>query len=131
MLLDTTEVNVEFVEMLQEGAKRGAFGHLCESVDIFRETFATITVLTIGTRNVRVGIVDVTGEENTGVNLSPICSHLLAILFARIEIGYFVRTEDVVHILGELCFKRRHYRKFLADEDLGEQIPAVWKSILS
>ena len=32
MLLDTTEVNVEFVEMLQERAKRSAFGHFGEEI---------------------------------------------------------------------------------------------------
>ena len=34
--------------------------------------------------------------------LTPVASHLLAVLAAGIEVGDLVGSEDVVHVLGEL-----------------------------
>lgn len=59
MLLKSSEVNVEFMQMLQENSKRSASRHLSESVDILWEALATITKLAIRTRDVGVGVVDV------------------------------------------------------------------------
>lgn len=68
-----------------------------------------------------MGVVDVTGEKDSGVHLAPVCAHLFTVLTAGIEIGNFISSEDVVHVLGELSLQRTHDGELLADEDLGEQ----------
>ena len=98
-------MNIEFMQRLKQLAERGACGLLCEGVDILREALATIAELAIRTRDVGVGVIDVAGEEHTGMNLAPVASHLLTVLTASIEVSYLVSTKDVVHVLGELCFK--------------------------
>ena len=105
MLLESTEVNVEFVEVLKESTERCTLGHLGEGIDILREALATITELAIRTGDKGVGVVDVAGEEHAGVYLAPVASHLLAVLSASVEVGYLVGSEDVVHVLGELGFE--------------------------
>ena len=122
MLLYAAEVDVELVEVLQEGAERRAFRHLGKGVDIFREALAAVAELTVGAGDVGVGVIDIAGEEHAGVDLAPVGSHLLAVLAAGVEVGDFVCAEDVVHVLGQLCFQRSHDGEFLADKDLGEQI---------
>ena len=69
-----------------------------------------------------MGVVDVARQKNAGVHFTPVSTHLLAVLFASIEIGYFIRTEDIVHVLGQLCLQRTHHRKFLTHEDLCQQV---------
>ena len=59
MFFESTEVNVKFVKRFKEFAERGACGHHGEGVDILRETLATIAELTVRTRDVGVGVVDV------------------------------------------------------------------------
>ena len=59
MLLKSTEVNIELMEMLKESAERCALCHLSKGVDILREALATIAELAIRTRDVGVGVVDV------------------------------------------------------------------------
>ena len=59
MCVKATEVDVEFVEVLYEGAEGGAFGHLGKGVDILGEALATIAELTIWTGYVCMSIVDV------------------------------------------------------------------------
>ena len=105
MLLKSTEVYIQFMQMLKESPERCALGHHGEGVDILREALATITELAVRTRDVGVGVVDVAGEEHAGVYLAPVASHLLAVLTAGIEVGYLVGSEDVVHVLGELGFE--------------------------
>ena len=121
VFFDAAEMDVEFVEMLQERAKRSAFGHFGKGIDVFRETFATITKLAIRSGNVGVGVVDVAREKHAGVDFAPIGSHLLAILAAGVEVGNLVCAEDIVHVFGEFCLQRRHDCEFLAHKDLGEQ----------
>ena len=106
MLLDAAEMDVEFVEVLEEGSEGGAFGHLGEGVDILGEAFTTIAKLAIGTRNVGMGVVDIAGEEDAGVDLTPVGSHLLAVFTACVEIGHLIGSENVVHILGQLGLQR-------------------------
>ena len=118
VFLDTTEMNVQFVEVLQEYSEGCSFGHFCKCVHVFRETFSAITEFTIGSRDVGVGVVDVAGEEYAGVDFAPVSTHFLAILAASVEIGYFVGTKDIVHVLGELCLQRAHHCEFLANENL-------------
>ena len=55
------------------------------------------------------------------MHLAPVGSHLLTVFAAGIEIGDLVGTKHVVHILGEFCLKRCHYRELLAHKNLGEQ----------
>ena len=100
VLLDAAEMNVQLVEMLQQRAERSALRHLGKRVHILRETLTAVSELTIRTRNIRVRVIDVTRQKNTGVNLSPVCAHLLAIFAARIEIRYFIRAEHIVHVFG-------------------------------
>ena len=122
VLLHATEMNIELVKVLQERAERRAFGHFGKSIDILREAFASIAELAVRSWDIGVGVVDITGEQDTGVDLTPVGSHLLAVLAAGVEIGDFVCTKDIVHVLGQLCFQRSHDGKFLADEDLGEEL---------
>ena len=100
MFFHTAEVYIQLMEMLQQRTQRGTLGHLSESIYILRETFTAVSVLTVRTRYVSVRIVDVTGQQYAGMNLSPICSHLLALLLTSIEVGYFVCAEHIVHVFG-------------------------------
>lgn len=58
----SAEVDVEFVERSKEGAEGGACGHLGKGVDVLGEALAAVTELAVGTGDVGVGVVDVTGE---------------------------------------------------------------------
>ena len=60
MLFFATEMDVEFVEVLKQGAQGGAFGHLGEGVHILREALAAIAVLAVGAGDVGVCVVDIT-----------------------------------------------------------------------
>ena len=104
MLLYTTEMDIQLVQVFQKGAKGCAFGHLGKSVDVLGEALATVAELAIRTRDVGVGVVDVAGEEDAGVHLAPVSSHLFAVLAAGVEVGDLIGTKDIVHILGELGF---------------------------
>ena len=105
MLFKSTEMNIKLMQVLKKSAERSACGHLCECIHILREALATIAELAIRTRDVGVGVVDVAGEEHAGVYLAPVATHLLAVLAAGVEVGDFVGSEDVVHVLGELSFE--------------------------
>ena len=59
MLLKSTEMNIQLVKVLKECTERCALGHHGEGVDILREALATIAELTVRTRNIGVGVVDV------------------------------------------------------------------------
>lgn len=122
MLLESTEVNIELMEVLKKSAERCALGHHGEGIDILWEALATITELAVRTRDIGVGVVDVAREKHAGVYLAPVASHLLAVLTAGVEVGYLVGSEDVVHVLGELGFEWGHDGELLAHEDLGEEI---------
>ena len=122
MLLYPTEMDIQLVKVLQEGSKRCTLRHLGKGIDILGEALATVAELTIGTGDVGVGVIDVTGEEHTGVDLAPVTTHLFAILAASVEVGDFVGTKDIVHILGEFCLQRGHDGELLADKDLSEQV---------
>ena len=116
-----TEVDVEFVEVFQECAERCSFGHLGEGIDVFRETFASVAEFAVRSGYLSVRIVDITGEKDACVHLTPVHAHLLAILAAGIEIRHFVCAEDIVHILSQLCLQRRHDGEFLSDKDFRQQ----------
>ena len=105
MLLKSSKGHIQLMQMFKESTERCALGHHGEGIDILREALATIAELAVRTWDIGVGVVDVAGEEHAGVYLSPIASHLLAILTAGIEVGYLVGSEDVVHILGEFGFE--------------------------
>ena len=62
MLLETSEVHIELIQMLKKRTERSACGHLCESIHILREALATIAELAIRTGDVGVGVVDVAGD---------------------------------------------------------------------
>lgn len=59
MLLNTTEVNIELMEVRKECAEWCAFCHLSKGVDILWEALATITKLAVWSRDVGVGVVDI------------------------------------------------------------------------
>lgn len=101
MLLYPTEMNIQLMQVLQQSAERGTLGHLGEGVDILGEALATVAELAIRTGDVGVSVVDVAGEEDAGVHLAPIGSHLLAVLAAGVEVGHLVGSEHIVHILGQ------------------------------
>ena len=60
MLLKSTEMYIELMQRFKQLAERGACGHLGEGVDILREALAAIAELAIRTRDVGMGVVDVT-----------------------------------------------------------------------
>jgi len=121
MLFYPTEMHIQFVQVLQQGTKWRALGHLGEGVDILGEALATVAELAVGTGDVGVGVVDITGEEDAGVHLAPVGSHLLAVLAAGVEVGHLVGSEHVMHILGQLGLQRGHHGELLAHEDFGEK----------
>ena len=121
MFFYATEMDVELMEVLQQGAEGGALGHLGKGIHILGEALASIAVLAVGTGDVGVGVVDIARKQNAGVHLAPVGAHLLAIL-AGVEVGDLVGSEDIVHILGELGLKGSHDGKLLAHEYLGEQL---------
>lgn len=92
MLFKSTEVHIQFVEMLQKRSKRCSCCHLCECVNILGEAFATVAELAVGTGDVGMGVVDVAGEEDAGMYLAPVTTHLLTILTAGIEIGDLISS---------------------------------------
>ena len=54
--------------------------------------------------------------------LSPVATHLLAVLTASVEVGHLIGSKDVVHVLGEFGFERSHDGELLAHEDAGEEV---------
>lgn len=122
MLLHATEMNIQFMQVLQQGSKGCSLSHLGKGVDILGEALAAISELAVRARDVGVGVVDVAGEKDAGVHLAPVGSHLLAVLAAGVEIGDLISSKDVVHVLGEFCLQRSHHGELLAHENLGEQI---------
>ena len=59
MLLYTSKMHVQFVEMFQQCTKRSSLGHLGKGIDILREALATITELTIRTGDIGVSVIDI------------------------------------------------------------------------
>ena len=100
MLFESSEMDIQFMQMLQQGAERGACGHLGKGIDILGEALATIAVFAIRTGDVGVGVVDVARQQHSGMYLSPVGSHLLAILAAGVEVGDLIGSKHVVHVLG-------------------------------
>ena len=82
MLLHSPEMHIQLVEVLQQGAKGRALGHLGEGVDVLGEALASVTELAVGTGDVGVGVVDIAREEHAGVHLAPVSTHLLAVFVA-------------------------------------------------
>ncbi len=54
-------MNVQFMEVLQQGSEGCALSHFGKGVHVLGEALAAITELTIRTRDVGVGVVDITG----------------------------------------------------------------------
>ena len=128
MFLYSTEMNIEFMEMLQKGSKRGTLRHFSKGVYILREALTTITKLTIGTRYVSVGVVDISRKKHTRVNFTPVTTHLLTILATSIKVSHLICSKHIMHILGKLSFQWCHNGEFLAHKDLGEQFVSTSKN---
>ena len=145
MFFNTSEMHIELMQVLQQGAQRRSLGHLGEGVDcvftalarhrkrafsalalrsvhILGEALATIAILAIGARHVGVRVVDVARKQYARVHLAPVGPHLLAVFAAGVEVGDLVGAKHVVHILGKFCLQRGHDGKLLTHEDLGEQL---------
>ena len=122
MFLHPTEMHVQLMQVLKQGAQRGALGHLSKGVHILGEALATIAILAIGARDIGVGVVDVARKQYARVHLAPVGTHLLAVFAAGVEVGDLVGAKHVVHILGELGLEGGHHRELLAHEYLGEQL---------
>ena len=122
MFLESAEMNVKFVEMLQKCSKRRSFGHLCKSVDILGKTLAAIAELSVRTRNICVSVVDIAGKKDSRMHITPVSTHLLTIFATSVEIGYLVGSEHIVHILGKLGLKRGHNGELFAHKNFGEQL---------
>lgn len=93
-------------------------GHLCECINIFRETFASVAELTIRTGNIGVCVVDVPRKEYAGMNCTPIGTHFLTVFTTSVKVGHFVCSKHIVHIFREFCLKRGHNGKLLTYENL-------------
>ena len=114
-------MNVQFMQMFQQGSKGCTLSHLGEGIDILGEALATITELTIRAGDIGMGVINITRQQHTGMHLAPVSSHLLAVLAAGVEVGDLICSKDIVHILGEFCLQRSHHRELLTHENLGEQ----------
>ena len=122
MLLHPTEMHIQLMQVLKQGAKRRALGHLGEGVHILGEALAAVAQLAVGARHVGVRVVDVARKQYARVHLAPVGTHLLAVFAAGVEVGDLVGAKHVVHILGELGLEGRHHRELLTHEYLGEQL---------
>ena len=116
MLLKSTEMNVQFMQMFKERSKRSACCHLGERIHVLREALATISKLAIRTGNVCMRVVDITGEQNAIMDIGPIDVHVLAVVVYGIEVSNLVGTENIVAIFRDFRFERRHYGKFASLE---------------
>ena len=122
MLLHPTEMHIQLMQVLNQGAQGGALGHLGEGVHILGEALAAVAQLAVGAGHVGVRVVDVARKQYARVHLAPVGSHLLAVFAAGVEVGDLVGAKHVVHILGELGLEGRHHRELLADKNLGQQL---------
>ena len=59
MFFYPTEMNIQFMKMLQQSSKRCTLSHLSKGINILGEALATITKLTIRARNVGMCVVDI------------------------------------------------------------------------
>ena len=118
MFLDPAEMHIQLVQVLQQGTKRSALGHLCKCVDILWKTLTTVTELAVRAGDVCVGIVDIAGEEDASMYLAPVGAHLIAVLATGVEVGHLIGSEHVVHVLGQLGLKRCHHSELFADKYL-------------
>lgn len=59
MLLKSTEVHIQFMEMLQKRSKGSACSHLGKSIHVLREALATITKLSIRTRDISMRVINI------------------------------------------------------------------------
>ena len=122
MLFYATEVDVQFMQMLQKHPQRRPLGHLGKSVHILGKALAAIAKFAIRTGNISVRVVDVARKQHPRMHFAPVGTHLLAVLAAGVEVGDLVSPKYIVHIFGELGFQGSHDGKLLADKNLGEQI---------
>ena len=122
MLLYTAEMNIQFMEVLQKGAKGCTLCHLGKGINILGEALTAITKLSIWAWNVGMGVVNVARKQYTCMHLAPVGTHLLTILSASVEVSNLVSAKHVVHVLGEFCLQRGHHGEFFSHEDLSEQI---------
>ena len=60
MFLNASEMDIQFMKMLQKGSKGRTFCHLSKCVNILRKALTAIAKLTIRTRNIGVRVVNVT-----------------------------------------------------------------------
>ena len=60
MLFYPTEMHIELMQVLKQGAEWRSFGHLGEGVHILGEALAAIAHLAIGAGNVGMGVIDIT-----------------------------------------------------------------------
>ena len=122
MLLIPPEMDIEFMEVLQEGAERRTLGHFGEGIHILGEALAAISELPVGTRDIGMGVVDITREENACMDSAPVGPHLLAVFTTGVEEGNLIGPEYVMHVFGQLGLQRRHDGKLLAHKDLRKQL---------
>ena len=59
MLLNASEMHIELMQMLQQGAQRRSLGHLGEGVHILGEALAAVAQLAVGAGHVGVGVVNI------------------------------------------------------------------------
>lgn len=77
MLFKSTEMNIQFMQVLKERSEGSACGHLGKRIHILRETLAVIAKLAVRSENVSMGVVDVAGKQHTSITVhqsAPICS---------------------------------------------------------
>lgn len=63
VFLNSSKVNVQLMQVLKQGAQRGALGHLGEGVHILGEALAAVAQLAVGAGHVGVRVVDVARKQ--------------------------------------------------------------------
>ncbi len=109
------------MQVLQQGSKGRSLGHLGKGIDVLGEALAAITELTVRTGDIGVGVVDIAGQQHTGVHLAPISTHLFAVLTAGVEVGDLIGSKHIMHILGKFCLQWRHNSELLTYKDFSKQ----------
>ena len=106
MFFKPSELYIEFVKWCKERPKRCPLRHLRKGIDVLREALPAVAKLAVWSWNKSMSIVDVAGEQHARMDSNPIRTHLLAIVVDGVEVGDFVRSENVVALLGYFRLKR-------------------------
>ena len=75
MFFHSSEMHVQLMQVLQQGAQRRSLGHLGKGVDVLGEALATIAQLVVGAGDVGVRVVDVARKQYALDTDVVVCDH--------------------------------------------------------